>query len=33
MLVNGLEVRALGLDGSPLRHFILDATRDSQQQP
>jgi transposase InsO family protein len=33
LLVNGLEVRVLGLDGSPLRHFSLDPSKDYQPQP
>jgi transposase InsO family protein len=33
MLVAGLDVRILGLDGSPLRHLTLDPTIDYQRQP
>ena len=33
LLVNGLEVRVLGLDGSPLRHLKLDPSKDYQPQP
>jgi len=33
ILVNGLDVRIIGLDGSPLRHLKLDPTIDYQPQP
>jgi transposase InsO family protein len=32
MLVNGLDVRVISLDGELLRHFTLDPTRDYQPQ-
>jgi len=32
MLVAGLDVRVIGLDGSPLRHLTLDPTKDCQPQ-
>lgn len=32
MLVNGLDVRVISLDGELLRHFALDPTRDYQPQ-
>ncbi|HXW31575.1 MAG TPA: IS481 family transposase [Acidimicrobiales bacterium] len=32
MLVAGLDVRVIGLDGSPLRHLTLDPTKDYQPQ-
>jgi transposase InsO family protein len=32
MLINGLDIRILGLDGSPLRHLTLDETKDYQPQ-
>jgi transposase InsO family protein len=33
LLVAGLDVRILGLDGSPLRHLILDPSVDYQRMP
>jgi transposase InsO family protein len=33
MLVAGLDVRVLGLDGSPLRHLTLDPSIDYQRMP
>jgi hypothetical protein len=33
ILVNGRDVRIIGLDGSPLRHLKLDPTIDYQPQP
>lgn len=33
ILVSGLEIRIVGLDGSPLRHFTLDPTKDYQPIP
>jgi hypothetical protein len=33
LLVNGLEVRVLDLDGSPLRHLTIDPSKDYQAQP
>ncbi len=33
LLVSGRDVRILGLDGSPLRHLILDPTVDYQPMP
>jgi transposase InsO family protein len=33
LLVDGREVRIIGLDGSPLRHLILDPTKDYQPAP
>jgi transposase InsO family protein len=33
MLVNGLDVQILGLDGSPLRHLTLDTSVDYQRMP
>ena len=33
LLVAGREVRIVGLDGSPLRHFILDPTKNYQPMP
>jgi transposase InsO family protein len=33
LLVAGRDVRVVGLDGSPLRHFILDPTKNYQQMP
>ena len=33
MLVAGLDVRILGLDGSPLRQLTLDPKVDYQRQP
>jgi transposase InsO family protein len=33
LLVAGREVRILGLDGSPLRHLVLDPTKDYQPMP
>jgi len=33
LLVAGRDVRVVGLDGSPLRHFTLDPTKNYQQMP
>jgi len=33
LLVAGLDVRIVGLDGSPLRHFQLDPSKDYQPMP
>jgi hypothetical protein len=33
MLVNGLDIQVLGLDGSPLRHLTLDPSVDDQRMP
>ena len=33
LLVAGRDVRILGLDGSPVRHLILDPTREYQRIP
>jgi hypothetical protein len=33
LLVNGLDIRILGLDGSPLRHLTLDPSVDYQRIP
>jgi hypothetical protein len=33
MLINGLDVQVLGLDGSPLRHLTLDPSVDYQRLP
>jgi hypothetical protein len=33
LLVNGLDIQILGLDGSPLRHLVLDPTIDYQPIP
>ena len=33
MLVNGLDIEIVGLDGSPLRRLILDPTKDYQRIP
>jgi transposase InsO family protein len=33
MLVDGLDIRILGLDGSPLRHLTLDPSVDYQRMP
>jgi hypothetical protein len=33
MLVEGLDVEVVGLDGSPLRHLVLDPTKDYQRLP
>jgi hypothetical protein len=32
-LVDGLDIRILGLDGSPLRHLTLDPSVDYQRIP
>ena len=33
MLVDGLDVEILGVDGSPLRHLTLDPSKDYQGLP
>ena len=33
LLVAGLDVRVLGIDGSPLRHLTLDTSVDYQRIP
>ena len=33
MLVAGLDIRVLGVDGSPLRHLTLDPSVDYQRIP
>jgi hypothetical protein len=33
MLVDGRNIEIVGLDGSPLRQLVLDATRDYQPHP
>jgi hypothetical protein len=33
MLINGLDIQVLGLDGSPLRHLTLDTSVDYQRLP
>jgi hypothetical protein len=32
MLINGLHIEIVGLDGSPLRRLVLDPSRDYQPQ-
>ncbi len=33
MLIDGLDIQVLGLDGSPLRHLTLDSSVDYQRMP
>jgi hypothetical protein len=33
MLINGLDVQVIGLDGSPLRHLTLNPRVDYQRLP
>jgi hypothetical protein len=33
MLIDGLDVRVIGIDGSPLRHLTLDPSVDYQRMP
>ena len=33
MLIEGLDIEIVGLDGSPLRHLVLDPTKDYQRNP
>jgi transposase InsO family protein len=33
LLVSGRDIRVIGLDGSPLRHLVLDPTKDYQPMP
>ena len=33
MLIEGFDIEVVGLDGSPLRHLVLDPTKDNQRQP
>jgi hypothetical protein len=33
MLVNGLDIQIVSLDRSPLRHLVLDRTKDYQPMP
>ena len=33
MLIDGLDIEVVGLDGSPLRHLVLDPTKDYQRMP
>ena len=33
MLVDGLNIEIVGLDGSPLRRLVLDPTKDYQRIP
>jgi transposase InsO family protein len=33
MLIEGLDIEVLGLDGSPLRRLVLDPTKDYQRMP
>ncbi len=33
MLVDGLDIEIVGLDGSPLRRQVLDPTKDYQRIP
>ena len=33
MLIDGLEIEIVGLDGSPLRRLILDPAKDYQRIP
>jgi transposase InsO family protein len=33
MLIEGLDIEVVGLDGSPLRHLVLDPTKDYQRMP
>jgi transposase InsO family protein len=33
MLVDGLDIEIVGMDGSPLRHLILDPAKDYQRMP
>jgi hypothetical protein len=33
ILIAGLDIQALGEDGSPLRHLTLDRTKDYQALP
>jgi transposase InsO family protein len=33
MLIEGLDIEVVGLDGSPLRHLVLDPSKDYQRMP
>lgn len=33
MLIEGLDIEVVGLDGSPLRRLVLDPTKDYQRMP
>ena len=33
MLIDGLNIEIVGLDGSPLRRLVLDPTKDYQRMP
>jgi hypothetical protein len=33
MLIDGLDIEIVGLDGSPLRRLVLDPTKDYQRIP
>jgi len=33
MLIEGLDIEVVGLDGAPLRHLVLDPTKDYQRMP
>jgi hypothetical protein len=33
MLIDGLNIEIVSLDGSPIRKLVLDPTRDYQRQP
>jgi hypothetical protein len=33
MLIDGLDIEVVGLDGSPLRRLVLDPTKDNQRIP
>ena len=33
MLIDGLDIEVVGLDGSPLRRLVLDPTKDYQRMP
>lgn len=33
MLIEGLDIEIVGLDGSPLRRLVLDPTKDYQRIP
>jgi hypothetical protein len=33
MLIDGLDIEVVGVDGSPVRRLVLDPTKDYQQIP
>ena len=33
MLIDGLDIEIVGVDGSPLRRLVLDPTKDYQRIP